>query len=219
MIKAEQFGGQIVALEGHLTVCLQQRQPLGGCHGAALVQLIQFEQEAGIIRLEGEGATQALLGRRQIAALVEVIDAKVAPGRGKPGRLLAHLLPQGDGLRVAALAVVEAAQQIAGKPAVGQLCQHGHLPQGIGEAHLAAKGLLGPLQQGILRLTFRQQTGLEQQRQGLFHRQQREQLLRQLGATQRQQVTCEETEVHPAPVAQGAQRLEIRLLFAHQPAQ
>ena len=72
-------------------------------------------------------------------------------------------------MRVAALAVVEAAQQIAGKPAVWQLRQHGHLAKGIGEAHLAAKRLLGPLQQGILRLTFRQQCSLEQQRQGLLH--------------------------------------------------
>lgn len=58
---------------------------------------------------------------------------------GEPGRLLAHLLPQCDSLRVAALAVVEAAQQIAGKPAVGQLRQHGHLAQGIGKRTLRPK--------------------------------------------------------------------------------
>ena len=69
---------------------LQQGQPLCGGHGAALVQLIELEQQAGIVQLEGKGAAQALSCCRQIAALVEVMDAKVAPGRGKPGRLLAH---------------------------------------------------------------------------------------------------------------------------------
>ncbi|MNT84233.1 hypothetical protein D3C72_2242180 [compost metagenome] len=57
VIEAEQLGGQIVALEGHRPVCLQQRQPLCGSHGAALVQLIQLEQQTGIIRLEGKRPT------------------------------------------------------------------------------------------------------------------------------------------------------------------
>ncbi|MNC42295.1 hypothetical protein D3C75_911060 [compost metagenome] len=58
VIEAEQLGSQIVTLEGHLTVCLQLRQPLRGSHGAALVQLIQLEQQAGIVRLEGKGPAQ-----------------------------------------------------------------------------------------------------------------------------------------------------------------
>ena len=44
-------------------------------------------------------------------------------------------------------------------------------------------------------------------------------MLRQLGASQRQQIACQEAEIHPAPVAQGAQRLEIGRLVACQPAQ
>src|SRR5689334_5567804 len=86
-------------------------------------ELVELEQHAGIVRIEGEGALISGQGSRRLGALVVVGQAEVALNGWKTWVEAGCLLPAGDGLIVAAMRVPKVAQ-VVGRAGIGRVRLH-----------------------------------------------------------------------------------------------
>ena len=101
------FHIQVVPLEGHVAVLVQEGEPFLQGHVQLVVQLIQFQQHAGVALVQSVGLLQCLAGLVGSLLLVEISLRQVSPYRGELRIYLGRALPVLNGYVILTLVVIQ----------------------------------------------------------------------------------------------------------------
>ena len=122
------FDEQIVTLLDQIEVRLKGIEPLGRRIAQPLAQLIEFEEDARIGRIEGKGSFVGQAGALGVVPFVHVGQAQIAEDDGEAGIECGRRFPAGDGFFVATAGVPEVAQ-IVGRTSIIGAASDGRSPR------------------------------------------------------------------------------------------